>query len=61
MVGEGYEDDVTLDNIGSVLVPIDPEKEIGNMAEDDVPGKAIKICYIKCGLQGCCKIKVRNL
>ena len=40
MVGEGYEDDVTLDNIGSVLVAIDPEKELGNMAEDDVPGEA---------------------
>ncbi|GFS07093.1 hydrocephalus-inducing protein-like [Elysia marginata] len=37
MVGEGYEDDVTFDNIGSVLVPIDPERELGSMAEDDVP------------------------
>ncbi|XP_035827636.1 hydrocephalus-inducing protein [Aplysia californica] len=36
MVGEGYEDDITLDNIGSVFVPIDPEKEIGSMADDDV-------------------------
>ena len=39
MVGEAYEDDITLDNIGSVFVPIDPEKEVGNMADDDVGGK----------------------
>ena len=39
MVGEAYEDDISLDNIGSVFVPIDPEKEVGNMADDDVGGK----------------------
>ena len=39
MVGEGYEDDITLDNIGSVIVPVDPEKELGSMADDDIGGK----------------------
>ena len=43
MVGEGYEDDVTLDNIGSVFVPVDPEKEMGSMAEDDVGGGEIML------------------
>ncbi|XP_013405663.1 hydrocephalus-inducing protein [Lingula anatina] len=36
LVGEGYEDDITLDNIHSVVMPVDPEKEEGNMAEEDV-------------------------
>lgn len=39
MVGEGYEDEITLDKINSVEVPVDPENEEGNMAEDDVSGK----------------------
>ncbi len=38
MVGEGYEDDLTLDNIHSVSRPVDPEQEAGAMAEDDVSG-----------------------
>ena len=42
MVGEGYEDDITLDNIHSVVRTIDPEQEEGSMAEDDVPGRHIK-------------------
>ncbi len=41
MVGEGYEDDITLDNIHSIEVPVDPEQEEGSMADDDVPGKAM--------------------
>ncbi|XP_053402100.1 hydrocephalus-inducing protein homolog isoform X11 [Mercenaria mercenaria] len=36
LVGEGYEDEISLDKINSVDVPIDPESEEGNMAEDDV-------------------------
>ncbi|XP_052816168.1 hydrocephalus-inducing protein homolog isoform X2 [Mya arenaria] len=36
LVGEGYEDEITLDKIGSVETPINPEKEEGNMADDDV-------------------------
>ena len=39
LVGEGYEDDVTLDNIHSVVQTLDPEQEEGSMADDDVPGK----------------------
>ena len=38
LVGEGYEDEISLDKINSVDVPIDPESEEGNMAEDDVSG-----------------------
>jgi hydrocephalus-inducing protein len=37
LVGEGYEDDITLDHIHSIIQPVDPEQEEGNMAEDDVP------------------------
>ncbi|CAL1528044.1 unnamed protein product, partial [Lymnaea stagnalis] len=36
MVGEGYQDDITLDNIGSVNQSIEPEKELGSMADDDI-------------------------
>ncbi|XP_055892829.1 hydrocephalus-inducing protein homolog isoform X5 [Biomphalaria glabrata] len=36
MVGEGYKDDITLDNIGSMAVYVEPENELGNMAEEDV-------------------------
>lgn len=39
LVGEGYEDEISLDKINSVDAPIDPENEEGNMAEDDVSGK----------------------
>lgn len=39
LVGEGYEDDITLDNIHSVSGAIDPEHDEGNMAEDDVAGR----------------------
>ena len=39
LVGEGYEDDISLDNIHSMYVPTDPEKLEGNMADDDVEGK----------------------
>ena len=38
LVGEGYEDEISLDRIGCVDVPVDPEKEEGNMADDDVSG-----------------------
>lgn len=41
LVGEGYEDEISLDKINSVDVPIDPENEEGNMAEDDVSGIVI--------------------
>ena len=44
LVGEGYEDDITLDNIHSVLRTIDPEQEEGSMAEDDVSGKCLSVC-----------------
>ncbi len=43
MVGEGYEDDVTLDNIHSVSAPTDVECEEGNMADDDVTGMCAAI------------------
>jgi hydrocephalus-inducing protein len=46
LVGEGYEDDVSLDNIHSVLVPVDPETEEGCMADDDIPGKNNRFLYI---------------
>ncbi|XP_046359897.2 hydrocephalus-inducing protein homolog isoform X3 [Haliotis rufescens] len=48
LVGEGYEDDITLDNIHSVSGAIDPEHDEGNMAEDDVA--AAKPNLIKFGL-----------
>ena len=38
LVGEGYEDEISIDRIGCVDVPVDPEKEEGNMADDDVSG-----------------------
>ncbi|XP_074644164.1 hydrocephalus-inducing protein homolog [Tubulanus polymorphus] len=52
LVGEGYEDDVTFDNIPNINFQIDPEKQEGNMADDDVEAaKANHIhfgdCYIK--------------
>lgn len=40
MVGEGYADDITLDNIHSVIQTVDPENQEGNMADDDVQGKS---------------------
>ncbi|KAK6174452.1 hypothetical protein SNE40_017727 [Patella caerulea] len=36
IVGEGYEDDITIDNIQTVIHSIEPEQEEGNMADDDV-------------------------
>lgn len=39
MVGEGYEDDITLDNIGSAIVAIDPENEVISSADDNIEGK----------------------
>ncbi|XP_059164883.1 hydrocephalus-inducing protein homolog isoform X3 [Physella acuta] len=39
MVGEGYEDDITLDNIGSDLVTIDPENELIASADDSIEGE----------------------
>ncbi len=47
LVGEGYEDDITLDNIRSIMMPIDPEQEEGSMADDDVP--AAKSNFIQFG------------
>jgi hydrocephalus-inducing protein len=38
LVGEGYQDDITLDNIHSVDNGTELEFEEGNMAEDDVAG-----------------------
>jgi len=38
LVGEGYEEEITLDNIHSVDIPVDPENEEGNMADDDISG-----------------------
>ena len=39
LVGEGYVDDITLDNITSIPQNIPPENQEGNMAEDDVSGR----------------------
>ncbi|XP_041375521.1 hydrocephalus-inducing protein homolog [Gigantopelta aegis] len=36
LVGEGYEDDITLDNIHSIISRVDLETEEGSMADDDV-------------------------
>ena len=38
LVGEGYEDEISLDKIHGVDVQSDPENQEGNMAEDDVAG-----------------------
>jgi len=38
MVGEGYQDDVTLDNLHSVVQETDLQYEDGNMADDDIAG-----------------------
>ena len=48
LVGEGYEDDITLDNIHSVLRTIDPEQEEGSMAEGDVSGNCLSVCLSIC-------------
>ena len=45
LIGEGYEDDITVDNIHDVVIPVDPELEEGSMAEEDVPGKDVKMEY----------------
>ena len=58
LVGEGYEDDITLDNIHSVLRNIDPEQEEGSMAEDDVSGICFSVVYLSLfspQILGCCK------
>ena len=47
MVGEGYEDDITIDNINSIPIPVDPEAEEGSMADDDV--QAAKSNHIQFG------------
>lgn len=39
LVGEGYVDDITLDNITCIPQSIAPEDQEGNMAEDDVSGR----------------------
>ena len=39
LVGEGYVDDITLDNITFIPQNIPPENQEGNMAEDDVSGR----------------------
>jgi hydrocephalus-inducing protein len=39
LVGEGYQDDVTIDNVRQLVTYVDPENEEGNNAEDDVAGK----------------------
>ena len=41
MVGEGYVDDVTLENIHSIPLAIDPEQEEGALADDDVPAAKV--------------------
>ncbi|XP_059164892.1 hydrocephalus-inducing protein homolog isoform X11 [Physella acuta] len=51
MVGEGYEDDITLDNIGSDLVTIDPENELIASADDSIEAAKSNLmnfgdCYI---------------
>lgn len=50
MVGEGYKDDITLDNIGSMAVYVEPENELGNMAEEDVDGNSCVffLLFFKC-------------
>ena len=49
LIGEGYEDDITIDNIHDVIIPVDPELEEGSMAEEDVPGGDIgkKYSYLR--------------
>ena len=59
LVGEGYEDDITLDNIHSVLRTIDPEQEEGSMAEDDVSGKGLSVCLSVCHGGGCISLWVQ--
>ena len=41
LVGEGYMDDITLDNITSTPQSLAPEDQEGNMAEDDVSGRML--------------------
>ena len=41
LVGEGYQDEISLDNIHSVIVDPDPEKLDGTMTDDDVEGKKL--------------------
>lgn len=43
MVGEGYQEEITLDNIHSIEQQIDPEYEEGSMAEDDISGMYIML------------------
>ncbi|CAH1779299.1 unnamed protein product [Owenia fusiformis] len=47
IVGEGYEDDITLDNIHSIATTADPENQEGNNADDDVA--AAKSNHIRFG------------
>lgn len=42
MVGEGYHDNITIDNIHSISAMLDPEMEEGALADDDVA--AAKVC-----------------
>lgn len=39
LVGEGYTDDVTLDNLHSVVQESDLQYDDGSMADDDISGK----------------------
>lgn len=39
LVGEGYQDDVTLDNLHSVVQDTDVQFEDGSMADDDISGE----------------------
>ena len=41
LVGEGYQDDVTLDNLHSVVQETDIQYEDGSMADDDIAGKIL--------------------
>lgn len=41
MIGEGFQDDITLDNIGSAFISSDLEDEIAVLPDDDVPGRIL--------------------
>ena len=43
MVGEGYIDDITLDNIHSVVTSVEEESIEDNIAEDDVAGSSFLV------------------
>ena len=43
LVGEGYEDDITLDNVHGIVSHLDQQSEEGSMADDDVTGNCVML------------------